>query len=154
MAAELVKVKELFLAALEMTAAERSAYLDTACAGDDGRRRQIEAMLPSHEKSGELLPEAAATEADRTAAFTPQMTGSATAVDENLNTDESLPFLAPSAKPDHLGRVGHDERKWVIGKGAFALVRRAFDERLRRAVAIKVPAPAYAAIGSARARFI
>src|ERR1043165_6864115 len=141
MAAELVKVKELFLAALEMTAAERSAYLDTACAGDDAMRRQIEAMLTSHEKSGELLQEAAATEADRTAAFTPQMTGSATAVAENLNTDESLSFLAPSDKPDHLGRLGHYEIKEVIGKGGFGLVLRAFDEKLHRAVAIKVLAP-------------
>ena len=42
MPANHAKVKELFLAVLEMPAAERAAYLDTACAGDTALRQQIE----------------------------------------------------------------------------------------------------------------
>ena len=42
----------------------------------------------------------------------------------------------------------------VIGRGGFGVVLRAFDDRLHRIVAIKVLAPPYAAVGSARKRFI
>lgn len=53
-----------------------------------------------------------------------------------------------------LGRLGHHEIREVIGKGRFGTVLRALDEKLHRAVAIKVLAPSYAAIGSARTPFI
>jgi hypothetical protein len=68
--------------------------------------------------------------------------------------DDSLSFLTPSQKPGHLGRLGHYEVQEVIGKGGFGIVLKAFDEKLHRVVAIKVLSPAYAAIGSARKRFI
>ena len=56
MPTDLAKVKELFFAVLELSAAERAAHLDTACAGDSALREQVEALLQSHENSGELLP--------------------------------------------------------------------------------------------------
>jgi WD40 repeat protein len=68
--------------------------------------------------------------------------------------DESLAFLTPSEKPGCLGRLGHYEVQAIIGKGGFGIVLKAFDEKLHRIVAIKVLSPAYAAIGSARKRFI
>jgi uncharacterized protein (TIGR03067 family) len=162
MPADLVKVKELFLAVLEIPAHERAAYLDTACAGDTALRQQIEAMLQSHQHSGELLPrspaamlaDSGATDADATSAFAPQPDPSATPSEQAPGEPNDLSFLAPSAKPEHLGRLGHYEVKEVIGKGGFGIVLRAFDERLHRVVAIKVLAPAYAANGSARKRFI
>jgi uncharacterized protein (TIGR03067 family) len=70
------------------------------------------------------------------------------------DVQHELPFLAPSAKPGHLGRLGHYEILSVIGKGGFGVVLKGFDERLHRMVAIKVLSPAFAAIGSARKRFI
>jgi uncharacterized protein (TIGR03067 family) len=68
--------------------------------------------------------------------------------------DESLAFLTPSEKTGYLGRLGHYEVQTIIGKGGFGIVLKAFDEKLHRIVAIKVLSPAYAAIGSARKRFI
>jgi serine/threonine protein kinase len=68
--------------------------------------------------------------------------------------DDSLSFLTASEKPGCLGRLGHYEVQEVIGKGGFGIVLKAFDEKLHRVVAIKVLSPAYAAIGSARKRFI
>jgi len=68
--------------------------------------------------------------------------------------DESLAFLAPSKKPEHLGRLGHYEILSIIGKGGFGTVFKAFDEKLHRVVAVKVLAPAIAASGTARKRFI
>jgi len=67
---------------------------------------------------------------------------------------EGLHFLAPSTKPGGLGRLAHYEVQEVIGKGGFGIVLKAFDEKLHRVVAIKVLSPVYAAIGSARKRFI
>ena len=162
MPAELATVKKLFLAALQMPAAQRKAYLDTACDGDTALRQQIEEMLESHQNSGELLSrspaellaEANATEADATAAFPPQLQAPATFVDAVQTDAESLSFLTASETVGRLGRLGHYEIHEVIGKGGFGVVLKAFDEKLHRIVAIKVLSPAYAAIGSARKRFI
>ncbi len=161
MPAEISKVKELFLAVLEMPAVERAAYLDTACAGDTALRQQIEAMLQSHENSGELLARSPAellhgdaTDADATGAFTPPADPSATQFNPTQHESDELSFLAPSAKPGQLGRLGPYEVQKRLGKGGFGVVLKAFDERLHRVVAIKVLSPAYAAIGTARKRFI
>jgi len=157
------KVKELFLAVLEMPAAERAAYLSTACAADTALREQLEIMLQSQENSGELLPrppaellaDSSATDADATAALAPAHPGSATSAEAGpTDGAESLSFLEPSNKPGHLGRLGRYEIQEVIGKGGFGIVLKGFDERLHRVVAIKVLSPAYAANGSARKRFI
>src|SRR5262245_58515521 len=47
---------ELFSAALEIDApAERSAYLDRACGGDNKVRARVEALLRSYEQAGSFL---------------------------------------------------------------------------------------------------
>src|SRR5262245_50614611 len=112
---DVARARELFLAALDLPADQRAAYLDGACAGDAALRQRLEAMLQSHENSGELLPrspaemlaESGATAADATCAGPrpPQAEG-ATAEDSGAGPD-GLPFLVPSAKPGHLGRLAH-----------------------------------------------
>jgi eukaryotic-like serine/threonine-protein kinase len=48
--------RSIFMAALERDSlAERSAYLDEACAGDSALRQRIEALLASHEQAGSFL---------------------------------------------------------------------------------------------------
>src|SRR5690349_10360098 len=50
------RVEEVFFAALEKgNAAERAAYLDSACGGDTGLRRQVERMLRAHPRVGDFL---------------------------------------------------------------------------------------------------
>ena len=45
----------IFTAALaKPTPAERAAYLDEACAGDEGLRRRVETLLASHAAAGFL----------------------------------------------------------------------------------------------------
>src|SRR5262245_41798470 len=68
-------------------------------------------------------------------------------------TTESLPFLRPSADPEHLGRLGSYEVLGVIGRGGMGVVLKAFDPTLRRKVAIKVLAPQWASHAQARQRF-
>jgi hypothetical protein len=160
MPADVSNVKELFLAVLELPAAERAAYLDTACAGDTALRGQVEAMLRSHANSGELLPrspaemlQSAASDTDVSGVAAPPADPGATVIDPGQAKSEQLAFLTPSAKPGLLGQLGPYEVQKVLGQGGFGIVLKAFDERLHRVVAIKVLAPAYAAVGSARKRF-
>jgi uncharacterized protein (TIGR03067 family) len=67
---------------------------------------------------------------------------------------EDFAFLAALTTPGQPDRLGHYALRGVLGKGGFGVVLRAFDEKLHRMVAIKVLAPAYAAVGSARKRFV
>jgi WD40 repeat protein/serine/threonine protein kinase len=45
----------LATAAAKATAAERAAYLDTACQGNPGLRQQVEALLAAHDQAGDFL---------------------------------------------------------------------------------------------------
>jgi serine/threonine protein kinase len=71
-----------------------------------------------------------------------------------VSEDEALAFLAPPTRPDALGRIGHYEVLQVLGRGAFGIVFRAFDEVLQRVVAVKVLAPQLATTSPARKRFL
>jgi hypothetical protein len=156
MSFDIRNVKELFLAALDLPADQRAAYLDTACAGDAVLCHQVEAMLRCHANSGELLARSLAEMLQDRAPgddMSPKADPSATLIDPNQGESNEFPFLTPSAKPGILGQLGPYEVQQVLGKGGFGIVFKAFDERLHRVVAIKILSPAYAAIGSARKRF-
>jgi hypothetical protein len=49
------RVKELFQSALEGEGSQRATFLDKACAGDPSLRRQVEALLASHEQAPSFL---------------------------------------------------------------------------------------------------
>ena len=75
---------------------------------------------------------------------------------DRLN-NPSEPSRSPSSHPrkaNALGRLGHYDVLEVVGRGGMGIVLRAFDEKLHRVVAIKVLAPALAASGPARQRFV
>ncbi len=51
-----MREESIFVGALDLvTPAERSAYLDLACAGEPALRRRVEALLLAHEQSGDML---------------------------------------------------------------------------------------------------
>ncbi len=156
------RTEGLFFAALEKTtAAERAAFLDQACAGDESLHRRVERLLASHSQAGTFL-ERPVAEAANLAALAPPQEGSgggprSTSGSAPTGRPEDgvrLDFLAPSQRPDALGRLGHYEMLEVVGRGGMGIVLRAFDEKLQRVVAIKVLAPALAASGPARERFV
>ncbi len=136
MPADDTTIKGIFFAALEKaTPAERSAYLNEACAGDADLRREVEVLLQVHDQPDPLLDQPAA-----------RLLAAEDAAD--------LDFLEPSAKPGSLGRLGHYEVLEVVGRGGMGIVLRAFDEKLHRVVAIKALAPQLATCGSSRQRFV
>ncbi|MBI2808950.1 MAG: DUF1080 domain-containing protein [Planctomycetes bacterium] len=153
----------LFNLALEKPASERLAFLESACAGDTELRRRVERLLRSHDDPGSflqepILPSTGGRPSEATQALEPGAAGPTngpkTQADLTSSCSEDLAFLVPSTRPDALGRLEHYHILQVVGKGGFGTVLKAFDEKLHRVVAIKVLSPAYAAVGSARSRFI
>jgi len=66
------RTESIFAAALARpSAAERTAYLDQACAGDAALRGRVEELLRAHERAGHLLDRPVPGGPDRTGAYTP-----------------------------------------------------------------------------------
>lgn len=150
--------EEIFLAVLDLPeTADRTAYLKEACGANTNLRRQVEALLASHFRSGEFLDVPAAEQIKATSNMDVTVTIGGDAMSAEKKSDEEsddLHFLTPATRPDSLGRIGHYEVLQVLGKGGFGIVFRAFDEVLHRVVAVKVLAPQMAATSPARKRFI
>jgi serine/threonine-protein kinase len=66
---------------------------------------------------------------------------------------DDLALLGPPTRPGSLGRLGHYEILQVLGRGGFGVVFKAHDDRLARAVAIKVLSRRLAGNPSARRGF-
>src|SRR5215831_8599844 len=49
------RISELFHTALEFEGEQRAAFLDQACAGDDGLRREVESLIASHEQAADFI---------------------------------------------------------------------------------------------------
>jgi WD40 repeat protein len=154
-------MESIFFAALQKaTAAERAAFLDEVCAGDETLRRLVERLLAAHPQVGGFLQRPVVEAANVAALAPPETWGGSAAPDSSVapakqaEAGEPLDFLTPSQKPNSLGRLGHYEVLEVVGKGGMGIVLRAFDEKLHRVVAIKVLAPALASSGPARQRFV
>src|SRR4051812_41022059 len=125
--------EDVFFGALDKAGpAERAAYLDAACAGNQALRRRVEALLAAHPQVGQFLERPVEQAGDLAA---------------------ELSFLGPSPEPGSLGRLDHYEILEVVGRGGTGLVLRARDTKLQRAVAIKVLAAPLAASATARRRF-
>src|SRR5688572_27902551 len=56
------QLKQIFQSALERKPAERSAFLNEACAGDEELRSEVESLISSHDQAGDSI-EAMAVEA-------------------------------------------------------------------------------------------
>ncbi|MBM3982126.1 MAG: hypothetical protein FJ304_18055 [Planctomycetes bacterium] len=129
----------------------RAAYLRDTCT-DGEQRARIEALLAAVDKAVSFLERpvgGAPVDPD----FAPTVDFGARATDDDERAD-ALAFLAPASRPDSLGRIGHYEVLQVLGRGAFGIVYRAFDDVLQRVVAVKVLAPQMAATSPARKRFL
>ena len=155
----------IFFAALERpTAAGRAAFLDGACGGDAGLRGQLDRLLAAHPQVGGFLERPVAEAAGVSHALADSEGPDGLTLSGGPSGDPAaraggrggvpLDFLGPPGRPDSLGRLGHYEVLEVLGSGGMGIVFRAFDEALHRVVAVKALAPALAAAGEARLRFV
>src|SRR4026209_2207036 len=110
------RVKEIFEGALELRGAERAAFLDRACDGNNEVREEVESLLRSYEVAGSFMEAPAVAHAA-----------------SDLATDQKLP---PGQRVKHYQIVN------LIGEGGMGEVYLATDTILGGRVALKV-LPAY-----------
>ncbi len=121
-------------------------------------RAQVEALLTTHEESGGFLETPAASPLG--SEVIPTLVGTDSHPEEKPGKDlasaesEFRRYLQPSSRPGWLGRLGHYEIEAILGRGAFGVVAKAFDDKLHRVVAIKMLHPELAATSPPRQRFI
>jgi serine/threonine protein kinase/tetratricopeptide (TPR) repeat protein len=119
------RMREVFEAARALPHEARSAYLANTCGGDDGLRREVEALLDSHHRAAGFLEQPA------------HLTPIPEPVTTHLEGQRIGPYLVHAR----------------IGAGGMGEVYKARDTRLDRTVAIKV-LPAHVAMDPAtRERF-
>jgi serine/threonine protein kinase/Tol biopolymer transport system component len=122
------QIERLFHDALERPPAERAAFLEQSCAGDESLRREVNALLDSPATANQFLDRDALEVAAR------------------LVSVSKMPVLSGR-------RLGAYQLQERIGSGGMGEVYRAHDTRLGRDVAIKILPHDFSAEPAREARF-
>ena len=111
--ARLQTIEEIFRAALDQEPDQISAFLDTACKGDEVLRRKVEALLASRQRAGSFIETSAV--------------GLATRIIENEQADSLVGQT-----------IGHYKISESIGTGGMGEVYLATDITAGRKAALKL----------------
>jgi len=107
------QVKDIFNSALQYAPAERSAFLSSACTGDESLRQEVESLLDSHDDTGTFIDSPAYEAA------------------AEMIMDESAELQAGQ-------RIASYEITSFISRGGMGEVYSAQDRRLNRKIALKL----------------
>jgi serine/threonine-protein kinase len=121
------RAEELFHAALEMTPANRGAFLKRSCGSDEALRRDVESLLAADNEAGDFAERPAMQVLAEHGGVGPDAIGPGT----------------------HIGRYKVQE---LVGTGGLGAVYKAFDSALGRSVAVKVLHRHIAYVASSRTR--
>ncbi|HSE96826.1 MAG TPA: protein kinase, partial [Blastocatellia bacterium] len=106
------KIERLFYSVLELSAEERAAFLDKACAGDESLRREVESLIESDEQADSLI--------------------------ESPAIEAVAPLIADARDGSAMERrIGYYTIISLIAEGGMGKVYLAEDGRLGRKVALK-----------------
>ena len=107
------QVEQIYNLVVERNPEERNAFLETACAGDEALRKEVESLLASNDE--------------------------VTAIIQSPAVEEAANALAKDSEDSLVGRtLLHFSIQMRIGAGGMGVVYKAHDNRLNRDVAIKV----------------
>src|SRR5437764_4374045 len=107
------RITDIYHAAIARPPEERASFIGQECNGDESLRKQVEAMVKSHDRSGDFIESPAF-------AVAPE-------------------FLLEEPAGDLVGQlIGHYRIEALVGIGGMAEVYLALAERLRRKVALKL----------------
>src|SRR5688572_12070273 len=107
------QLKQIFQSALERNPAERSAFLNQACAGDEPLRSEVESLIASHDQAGDSI--------------------------EAMAAEAATKMLANDRAGSIVGKqFGHYHVLSHIGRGGMGEVFLAQDTRLGRKIALKL----------------
>jgi len=120
------EIDHIFAAALEREPAERAAFLDQACGGDERLRKEVESLI-AHDSSESLVGSSAVEEATR--------------------------LLAKGPGAFTTGKLGPYQIIRSLGAGGMGHVYLAQDERLNRPVAVKLLSQYHSGEGEGIRRF-
>src|SRR5438445_7424762 len=120
------QIEDLYHSALERDSAERMAFINDSCNGDEELRHEVESLLCSHEQAGDFI--------------------------EAPVHEVAARLIANNQKRSMIGRaIGHYEIIKLLGAGGMGEVYLARDQTLGRQVALKL-LPDYFAKDAARLR--
>ena len=107
------QIDQLYQAALDQEAADRSKFISSACGDDSELRREVESLLKAHEQAGSFIAEPALRSAAK--------------------------LLAKDQKRSLIGAtLAHYQIESILGAGGMGEVYLALDVKLNRKVALKL----------------
>lgn len=148
--------RDIFLAAIEMTDLdERTSFVTRACGDARELRVKVEELLKAHDQASQFLETPAAADPSVSQTFVTEFSPAGKQDAECAPAEaEFRKYLQPATRTGWLGRLGHYEIEAILGRGAFGIVAKAFDEKLLRVVAVKMMSPELALTSPPRKRFL